>query len=158
MSGEVNDNDYGSAPLWSSNSIWMAQTNWLMQVRARLPTTPIVVLALACYGTGNTDMYLSSNGVHPIDLGAKHIAARVADSLEGIFGHPQPQSVSVPGNQFGFTIAGSSNLLVLVEACTNLANPIWSPIHTIASGGGPFYFSDSQWTNYPNRFYHLTSP
>ena len=202
MSGDVND--CASAATYSSNSTWTAQVNWLRQVRAGLPTTPIVVLALACYGTppfpwvtamansmsnavvflndtnayfvdgtawftgtgkvtatngtGNTDLYLSSDGVHPTDLGAKYIAARVADSLEGIFGHSQPQSFGVRTNEFGFAINGTSNTVVVVEATTNLAIPAWSPLATNFLGGGANYFRDPQWTNYPARFYRLRWP
>ena len=61
-------------------------------------------------------------------------------------------------NWFGFTITGTSNLVVVVQACTNLANPIWSPVGTNTLTGGSSYFSDSQWANYRTRFYRLRSP
>lgn len=74
-------------------------------------------------------------------------------------------NVQVPGttfgvrtNQFGFTITGTSNLVVVVEACTNLANPVWQPIKTNTLTGGSCYFNDPAWTNYPGRFYRLRSP
>jgi hypothetical protein len=74
----------------------------------------------------------------------------------------QPQtsvaSIGVRTNQFGFTITGTSNLVVVVEACTNLANPFWSPLKTNTLSGNSFYFSDPQWTNHPRRFYRLRSP
>jgi len=47
---------------------------------------------------------------------------------------------------------------VVVEACTNLVNPAWQPVQTNAITGGSSSFSDSQWTNYPGRFYRLRSP
>jgi hypothetical protein len=56
---------------------------------------------------------------------------------------------------FGFKIGGSTNLVVVVEACTNLSNPIWSAVSTNALTNGASYFIDSQWTNYPQRFYRL---
>jgi hypothetical protein len=46
----------------------------------------------------------------------------------------------------------------VVDACTNLANPGWSPVRTNTLTGGWCYFSDPQWTNYPGRFYRLRSP
>jgi hypothetical protein len=49
-------------------------------------------------------------------------------------------------------------MVVMVQACTNLANSIWSPISTNTLTGGSFYFSDPKWTNYPARFYRLRSP
>jgi hypothetical protein len=61
-------------------------------------------------------------------------------------------------NCFGFTITGSSNLVIVVEACTNLANPIWSPLGTNSLTGGSYYFSDPQWTNYSAHFYRFRSP
>ena len=46
-------------------------------------------------------------------------------------------------NQFGFTITGSSNIVVVVvEASTNLANPAWYPLAANTLAGGSSYFSD----------------
>ena len=72
-------------------------------------------------------------------------------------------SFGVQSNQFGFNITGSSNLLIVVEASTNLVNPVWSPLGTntlniFIGTNGTSYFSDPQWTNYPGRFYRLRSP
>jgi len=47
---------------------------------------------------------------------------------------------------------------VKVEACTNLANPLWQPIQTNLLLNAGSYFSDSDWNNYPFRFYRLTYP
>jgi hypothetical protein len=57
-----------------------------------------------------------------------------------------------PGG-FGFTISWATNASVVVEAATNLANPVWIPVSTSTLTGGTNYFSDPQWTNYPMRFY-----
>ncbi|MCX6894885.1 MAG: leucine-rich repeat domain-containing protein [Verrucomicrobia bacterium] len=72
-------------------------------------------------------------------------------------------SFGVQTNQFGFNITGSSNLVIVVEACTNLVNPVWSPVSTnmldtFIGTNGTSYFSDSQWAIYPARFYRLRSP
>jgi hypothetical protein len=76
--------------------------------------------------------------------------------------NPQVQandaSFGVRSNRFGFSITGTSGLVIVVEACTGFANPIWSPLQTITLTGGSIYFSDPQWTNYPARFYRLRSP
>jgi BspA type Leucine rich repeat region (6 copies) len=61
-----------------------------------------------------------------------------------------------PGG-FGFTISWATNASVVVEAATNLANPVWIPMSTSPLTGGSSYFSDPQWTNYPSRFYRATS-
>jgi hypothetical protein len=67
-------------------------------------------------------------------------------------------SFGVKSNRFGFSISWATNTSVVEEACTNLANPVWSPVGTTALSGGSAYFSDPQWTNYPGRFYRLRSP
>ena len=75
---------------------------------------------------------------------------------------PQAQtsdaSFGVQTNQFGFNITWANDTVVVVEACTDLANPDWTPVGTNTLTGGSSYFSDSQWTNYPTRFYRLRSP
>ena len=76
--------------------------------------------------------------------------------------NPQVQSTratfGVRTNRFGFNITGTSNLVIVVEASTNLANPLWSPVATNTLTSGSSYFSDPQWINYPSRFYRLRSP
>lgn len=75
---------------------------------------------------------------------------------------PQPQTsdanFGVQTNQFGFNISWASGQTVVVEACTNLANPVWTPLQTNTLTGDAFYFSDPQWTNHPIRLYRLRSP
>ena len=81
--------------------------------------------------------------------------------------NPQAQTSGVnfgiQTNQFGFTITGSSNLVVVVETCTNFSNPVWLPVstntlNTFAGTNGTYYFSDPQWTNASRRFYRFRSP
>jgi hypothetical protein len=67
-------------------------------------------------------------------------------------------SFGVRTNQFGFTVSWATNLNVVVEAASDLANPIWFPLQTNAFKSGWFYFTDPQWTNYPMRFYRIRSP
>jgi hypothetical protein len=62
------------------------------------------------------------------------------------------------GNQFGFSIIGSSNIVFVVEACTDLTNPMWQPLQTNILSGGWASFSDPQWQNYRGRFYRLRGP
>ena len=64
----------------------------------------------------------------------------------------------VMGNQFGFDINWISGQTVVVEACTNLSNPVWLPVQTNTLTGGTAHFTDPQWTNYPGRFYRLQPP
>jgi hypothetical protein len=67
-------------------------------------------------------------------------------------------SIGVQTNQFGFNINWASGQTVVVEACLDLANPVWQAVQTNTLTCGSSYFSDSQWTNYPGRFYRLRSP
>ena len=64
----------------------------------------------------------------------------------------------VQTNGFGFIISWATNIPVIVEASTSLANPTWSPLATNTLANGSSYFSDPQWTNYPARFYRLRQP
>lgn len=64
----------------------------------------------------------------------------------------------VQTNGFGFIISWLTNISVVVDATTNLANPVWTPVSTNTFTNGVSYFSDPQWTNYPDRFYRLRTP
>jgi len=64
----------------------------------------------------------------------------------------------VQSNQFGFNITGTNNFKVVVETCTNLANPVWTPLQTVTLTNGSVHFSDPQWKNYPTRYYGLGLP
>jgi len=70
---------------------------------------------------------------------------------------PQVQSddasFGVRTNKFGFNITGSDNMIVMVEASTNLVN--WTTLQFKILVGGKAYFSDPLWKNYPVRLYRL---
>ena len=73
--------------------------------------------------------------------------------------NPHATTFSVTGGHFGFNIAGLTNAAIVVEASTNLINPVWLPVATNTfSGSGTSSFNDAQWTNYPSRFYRFRSP
>jgi hypothetical protein len=61
-------------------------------------------------------------------------------------------------NQFGFNIAGTNNITVVVEACTNLASPAWLPLKTVTLTNGLFHFSEPAQSNTTGRFYGLGLP
>ena len=65
----------------------------------------------------------------------------------------------VRNNQFGFTVINGAptNIPIVVEACTNLASPVWTPLLSLTLSNS-FYFSDPQWTNYSARYYGLGFP
>ncbi|HEY3760682.1 MAG TPA: leucine-rich repeat domain-containing protein [Verrucomicrobiae bacterium] len=83
------------------------------------------------------------------------------DGLPTTLWLPQVQASSgtfgVKSNQFGFNISWAGNLTVVVQVATNLANPVWVPISTNTLTGGTSSFSDPLWTNYPGRYYRLSS-
>jgi hypothetical protein len=70
----------------------------------------------------------------------------------------QAEGMGVQGNAFGFNIGWADGQTVVVEACTNLNDPVWVPVrtNTIADGTAPF--SDSAWTNLIGRFYRIVEP
>jgi hypothetical protein len=70
---------------------------------------------------------------------------------------PSIASVGVQSNQFRFIINGTSSQVIVVEASTSLSGPVWSPVGTNTLTGGASDFSDSEWKNYPIRFYRLRS-
>jgi PKD repeat protein len=69
------------------------------------------------------------------------------------------QSPGVNTNGFAFTVSWTTNRTVVVEATTNLTDPIltlWTPLATNRLSNGFFYFSDPGWVNYAERFYRIT--
>jgi hypothetical protein len=64
----------------------------------------------------------------------------------------------VQSNMFGFNITGTNDFTVVVAACTDLANPVCTPLQTLTLSNGLAYCCDSQWTNYPGRYYILQMP
>ena len=61
-------------------------------------------------------------------------------------------------NAFGFRISWATNIPVVVEASTTLANPVWSLVSTNTLTDGWSDFRDTDWTNHPARFYRIRSP
>ena len=79
-----------------------------------------------------------------------------------ILWNPQVQttdgSFGVRQNQFGFDIAGTADIPLVIEASGDLAAGSWIPVHECTLTNGLFYFSDPQWVNHPARFYRIRSP
>jgi BspA type Leucine rich repeat region (6 copies)/Concanavalin A-like lectin/glucanases superfamily len=61
-------------------------------------------------------------------------------------------------NCFDFTITGTADIPIVVEACTNLASPTWTTLQSCCVTNGSIRFSDPQWTNHTTRFYHVRWP
>ena len=73
---------------------------------------------------------------------------------------PPPQIGSNTGGvhsgKFGFTLTGVSGQPITIESSTNLVD--WQPVWTNTLSGTSTNFTDSQWTNHPQRFYRVSSP
>jgi hypothetical protein len=67
-------------------------------------------------------------------------------------------SFGISNGNFGFNITNTVNPTVVVEACTNLANPVWTPLQTLTLSNGVSYFSEPLQTNASGRFYGLGFP
>jgi len=67
-------------------------------------------------------------------------------------------SFGVRANEFGFTVAWARDRVVVVEATTDIARPIWTPVSTNTLTGGTAYFSDADWVRHRDRFYRVRSP
>jgi hypothetical protein len=61
-------------------------------------------------------------------------------------------------NSFGFNIAGTTDIPIVVEATTNLAAQSWVPLQSCTLTNGLIHFSDAQWSNYSGRLYRIRSP
>lgn len=70
--------------------------------------------------------------------------------------NPQATALATADGPFGFNITGPTNATIVVEACTNLSNPVWIPVATNVLINGTNSFSDPQWTNYPSRLYRFS--
>lgn len=94
-------------------------------------------------GTANWAQFTASTGLTPV-LWNPSILIN-----DGNFG--------VRNNQFGFTITGTADIPIVVQAATSLPGA-WTPLQSCTLTNGSIYFSDPAWTNYPGRFYSIAFP
>ena len=171
---ESEESLFGSTPPWQSS---------LALVRAvrATPVAPVSnhVSTVTDIGAGAFFNLINLASVHfegnaPVSNGAFNNDTTTAWYLPGTTGWdvsfdglptalwlPQVQtdaSLGIRTNQFGFNINWASDQTVVVEASTDLSNPVWTPVSTNTLTAGASYFSDTQWTNFPNRYYRLRSP
>ncbi len=64
----------------------------------------------------------------------------------------------VQNNHFGFDITGTPAIPIVVEAATNLANPVWTRLTNVTLTNGLFHFSEPAQPSTPNRYYRIASP
>jgi hypothetical protein len=87
--------------------------------------------------------------------------ATFADQLTTVWNPqilPDDSGFGVKSGRFGFNIISPSGRTVVVETCSDLAHPVWSPVGTNTVTSSITYFSDPQWVNYLARFYRLRTP
>ena len=98
----------------------------------------------------------------PGATGWADFAAHIQGNLPVVLWNPLIQtgdgSFSVRNSQFGFNITSTYNLPVEIEVCTNLSNPVWTPVQTLTITNGSVYFSEPFHANAPVRFYALGFP
>lgn len=108
--------------------------------------------AMVYYQAGTIGWGTSYGGAFdaPVDVSAGILPTVLVEN-----GPPQVHegNVGVFTNEFGFTITGASNEVVVVQVSTNLLN--WIPLETNTLVGTTLIFSDPYWRNYPYRFYRL---
>jgi hypothetical protein len=64
----------------------------------------------------------------------------------------------VQGNEFGFNITGTTNIPIVVEACTNLGDTSWILLQSCTVTNGLIHFRDPAGTSFPSCIYRIRSP
>jgi hypothetical protein len=82
--------------------------------------------------------------------------------LPAVLWNPQIQAgvagFGVQSNQFGFTITGTPNIPIVVQGCTNLANPAWVALQTLTLTNGSYYFSQPLQSNSSGHYFRISAP
>ncbi len=63
----------------------------------------------------------------------------------------------VAGNGVQLTVSWAANRTVFVQACVDLAAPVWTSLATNTPVNGTSSFSDPQWMDRPVRYYRATT-
>ena len=64
--------------------------------------------------------------------------------------------LGVQDGKFGFTVSGAADVPVVVEACNDLADPIWTTVTSLTfNAQGTAVFSDPDSADQPGRFYRF---
>ena len=72
--------------------------------------------------------------------------------------HTAAATLGPPESPFAFTITGSSDIPIVVEAGDGLPGTAWVPLQSCTLTNGSLYFRDLNWMAYPARFYRIRSP
>jgi hypothetical protein len=77
---------------------------------------------------------------------------------QAVVSPPVLTNLSLANGKVSFTLSGDSGQTVVVEACTNLAVPLWVPVQTNTLGGSPVSFNAPVQLQQPSRFFRLRTP
>ena len=73
--------------------------------------------------------------------------------------NPQLKSgLAKSAEQFGFTVTGPEAQGFVIETCTDLSQPVWTPVETNAISGGSYDFMELRRTDSPSRYYRVNVP
>lgn len=112
-------------------------------------------------GSVGLDIWGSANHVTAYYLpGTKGWGGTLGGRPTALWVRPQPTVIGVgrQPNGFGFVISWVSNGSVQVEACKDLANPVWLAVGTNTLVEGWSQFVDPEWTDLAQRSYRIRSP
>jgi hypothetical protein len=120
------------------------------------------------YFKGNAPTFGSSLFLNDTDVtvyylpGATNWPLFISPGVPAVLWNPLIQTgdggFGVRSNQFGFDITGTTNIPIVVEACVNLANPVWTRLQSLTLTNGLFHFSEARQTNSSGRYYRISSP
>jgi hypothetical protein len=83
-------------------------------------------------------------------------------ALPTVLWNPQIQvgdsSFGVKNHHFGFDIAGTANIPVVIESAPALDTPVWTTLQSLTLTNGLVFFSDPNSAGYRARYYRLTAP
>jgi len=57
-----------------------------------------------------------------------------------------------------FNILGTTNIPIVIEACSVLAIPVWRPLQSLNLANGSYYFQELFQANRSGRLYRISSP
>ena len=105
-------------------------------------------------GDGNADVYISSDGTHPTDLGHQYLAVKLAEKLRGIMVTDPTPRIELTLNP-SLTLYGKLGRKYLIQKSTSLSQQtIWSDCATITLTNYPQVWIDPLTTqSSPTSFY-----
>ena len=74
------------------------------------------------------------------------------------YARPQLSHFTMTNGVWSMLVSGDAGAVYVVQATTNLVNPLWVPIATNVSPAPPFLFSDRSAANFSRQFYRVVLP